>query len=170
MVDIPHARRSPMEHERDAGDDLIARAKAVMEGVTPGPWVVKYDSGETHLFMNGESQMCDMAYYPWVPENPCDWRFIAAARTLVPDLLAALEQAQARAEAAEAEAERLRDALRMISEIENKMYGGDWDEIEEVSPFSNYEDLSLSELREIFTDIKATSKEAFLLKINNLPK
>ena len=55
---------------------------------TPGPWCVKYEGGDTKLVMgDGRIHMCDMCYYPWVPENDADWHLIAAA----PDLYEALE-------------------------------------------------------------------------------
>lgn len=54
---------------------------------TPGPWVVKFSHGDTAIYMDGECTMCDMTYYPWVPENINDWHLIAAA----PDLYEALE-------------------------------------------------------------------------------
>jgi hypothetical protein len=55
---------------------------------TPGPWEVKYKNGETQLLMSdGDIHMCNMHYYPWVPENDADWHLIAAA----PDLYEALE-------------------------------------------------------------------------------
>lgn len=54
---------------------------------TPGPWFVRYHRGETQLVMgDGNVQMCDMTYYPWVPENLADWHLIAAA----PDMYEAL--------------------------------------------------------------------------------
>lgn len=58
---------------------------------TPGPWEVKYKNGETQLLMSdGDIHMCNMHYYPWVPENDADWHLIAAA----PDLYEALERAE----------------------------------------------------------------------------
>ena len=114
--------------------DLITRAKAALDGVTEGPWDVQYERGTTQLHMAGAKdvcQMCDETYYPWVPENLNDWEFIAAARTLVPELVAGLEAAQrreedanraafrhlARAQKAEAENAKLRDALRPFAEV-----------------------------------------------------
>ena len=55
---------------------------------TPGPWEIRYKNGDTHLYMAGRSQMCDMTYYPWTPENPADWVLIAAA----PDMYEALKE------------------------------------------------------------------------------
>lgn len=77
---------------------LITRAEAALTGVTDGPWVVTYERGCTHLRMGEkrDSQMCDETYYPWVPENLNDWEFFAAARDLVPDLIAALNASEAR--------------------------------------------------------------------------
>lgn len=56
---------------------------------TAGPWEVRYSGGETQLTMgDGKIHMCDMTYYPWVPENLADWHLIAAA----PDLYEALSE------------------------------------------------------------------------------
>jgi len=120
MTDIPQARRSPMEHERDAGGDLIARVKAVMEGPETVEMLV------FHLRNMADSAFADQIDADRV-NRAAD--LADAARTLVPDLLAALKQAQAqnrelalqclaidgqagealdRAARAEAEAERLR--------------------------------------------------------------
>ena len=64
------------------------------EAGTPGPWEVKYQ-GETHLYMNGDSQMCDMTYYPWVPDKTADWERIARVPELERIALAAEELAAA---------------------------------------------------------------------------
>ena len=63
------------------------------EAGTPGPWEVKYQ-GETHLYMNGDSQMCDMTYYPWVPDETADWERIARVPELERIALAAEELAK----------------------------------------------------------------------------
>jgi len=69
--------------------DVIKQAEDVLVGVTEGPWRVDYTIGDRYLMSaDGESLMCDMTYYPWVPEEQADWDFIAAARQLVPDLIA----------------------------------------------------------------------------------
>ena len=55
---------------------------------TPGPWRVEYKYGDMAIIADGDSIMCDMTYYPLVPDNPNDWHLIAAA----PDLYDALEK------------------------------------------------------------------------------
>jgi hypothetical protein len=116
MTDTPRARRSPIEHERDAGDDLIARAKAAIQ--------CEPQQSRTYEY---RSLIRDMA------------KGIAAMQSDRADLLAALEQAQAelaardkacaewaevsqsnyqRAVAAEAEAELLRGALTYIDALD----------------------------------------------------
>lgn len=56
---------------------------------SPGPWELCYEMGNSVIkTADGESIMCDMTYYPWVPEEEEDWRLIAAA----PELLAALTE------------------------------------------------------------------------------
>lgn len=71
--------------------DLVARAEAALEGVTEGPW---------HYFFAGQccAQPCiDNGHglpLHSVEIEHCDARFIAAARTLVPELLAEVERWQ----------------------------------------------------------------------------
>ena len=54
---------------------------------TSGPWTFIIEDGDSHIMANSNSIMCDMQYYPWVPQNTYDWHLIAAA----PDLYGALE-------------------------------------------------------------------------------
>ena len=84
--------------------DLIARAKAAVEGVTDGPAPLdeQYDT------------MRDVVQNPYGA-----WEAIQTLVGVARELLAALEQARARAEAAEAEAERLRGVLRPFAECAN---------------------------------------------------
>ena len=74
---------------------LIARARASLEGVTGGPWGC--------IRVDGAFLPVREALPPVHTE--ADRRFIAEARTLVPELLDALERA-------EAECERLRAFVR----------------------------------------------------------
>ncbi len=54
-----------------------------------GPWQISYERGDTFIkTADNERIMCDMTYYPWVPDNDADWHLIAAA----PELLAALTE------------------------------------------------------------------------------
>ena len=48
-----------------------------------------FSDGDTELIADGDVIMCDMAYYPWTPENIDDWYLIAAA----PDMYEALKEA-----------------------------------------------------------------------------
>lgn len=70
-------------------DDIVARARAALEGVTRGPWKL------------GNRHYPDVVHTPrgclWHPDlgrinDPTDGEFIAAARTLVPELLAEVER------------------------------------------------------------------------------
>lgn len=82
--------------------DLIERAKAALEGATPGPWRVEYNHGTTQLIMEAHSdpcQMCDETYYPWAPENDGDWHLIALSPDLARLAVAAGELADAAKEA-----------------------------------------------------------------------
>lgn len=80
--------------------DLVERAKAALEGVTEGPWaftcgvVWRVDvvavpdpddpSGQTPMPEAVQEKVCDT--------SPAEAEFIAAARTLVPELVAEVEQ------------------------------------------------------------------------------
>jgi hypothetical protein len=57
-----------------------------MSGFTEGPWEFVFESGENHIRAGNESLMCNMTYYPWVPEKDEDWHLISAA----PDMYAIL--------------------------------------------------------------------------------
>lgn len=77
---------------------------------TAGPWVVRYRGGETQLVMgDGDIHMCDMIYYPWVPENVADWHLIAAAPEMA-------DYIQVRADAGDVEAQRIMAKARGESE------------------------------------------------------
>jgi hypothetical protein len=87
-------------------DDIIKRAEAVLEGVMPGPWTWETESGEwpDHSLIAGNGD-CVLWWdfdlgFRFNHEN--DARFIAAARDLIPDLLADHKAALARVEALEA--------------------------------------------------------------------
>lgn len=128
MPDIPHHKRSPMEHERDAMDD--AEILKLLEGVTPGPWEVcdetviwtclheppetTYDLGTPVAEARRLKSFAGPAYSEG--EAEANARFIAAARTLVPALLA-------RAQKAEVERDQWREAyeraaLQLLGEAE----------------------------------------------------
>ena len=63
--------------------------EAMLAAATPGPWRVSSDHGdEVMTGAGGESLMCDMTYYPWVPPSD-DWPLIAAAPTITAELIAA---------------------------------------------------------------------------------
>lgn len=76
-------------------DDLIARAKAALEGVTVGPWTADSESYGAwgHMILQQDNQLTDIAE---MVVYRADANFIAAARQLVPDLIAALEARDAR--------------------------------------------------------------------------
>lgn len=69
-------------------DTSTEAVEKLLDEVTPGHWRVEYKHGTTCLMMGDSCQMCNETYYPWVPANERDWHFIAAARDLVPALLA----------------------------------------------------------------------------------
>lgn len=91
-------------------DEITPEAiRAGMDAGTPGPWELRYEQGQTHIYMprkggGMESQMCDETYYPWVPDNEADWERIAG----LPDLERAYLDAMA-------ENERMREALASIA-------------------------------------------------------
>lgn len=84
--------------------DLVERAKAALQDVTPGPWV--WDSegymGCGQVYTEDEDLLCcNIAapsgdLYPRSGYSPRDdMKFIAAARQLVPELVAEIERLRA---------------------------------------------------------------------------
>lgn len=77
--------------------DLVERAKAALEGVTEGPWETRSDYMElTRVVHSGEAEFalflcCDCGVEAGAGEGR-DAEFIAAARTLVPELVAEVER------------------------------------------------------------------------------
>lgn len=98
--------------------DLLARARAALEGVTPGPWS-SHDFGYAHesepssiVIHTGEFDWraiydgdC-IATLGWDAPQDRDARFIAASRQLVPELTAEVERLQSRLKTIEAEMNR----------------------------------------------------------------
>lgn len=88
-------------------DDVIQQAEVAMAGITPGPWEMRKSDGWIkransikpiiHAWEEGECAECEATYDR--PVNlmirPADAEFIAAAPTLVDELLAALGDARA---------------------------------------------------------------------------
>jgi hypothetical protein len=85
----------PREQTTEPARDVVARAKAALEGVT-APWSVDpdgtggepdWDDGELWLDVNG-------AHGGWVAhcQDRATAEFIAAARSLVPELVAEVER------------------------------------------------------------------------------
>lgn len=73
-------------------DEEIAKARALCEAATPGPWTAEYGTSDRAPTINGPARP-GVAGFP-VPVRVAsnqDAAFIAAARTLVPVLLDALE-------------------------------------------------------------------------------
>ena len=94
-------------------DELIARAKASLEGVTLGPWFAEMDD-ETVVDNDGDPLVLAEA------AQEGDLFFIAASRQLVPDLIGALTAAEARAEQAGATVAGIyEDLARVCSEDPN---------------------------------------------------
>ena len=84
-------------------DDIVARAKAALEGVTPGPWDVRDG------FVYPLAIRCGLGSI-----RPPDAEFIAAARELVPELVAEVE-------AVRAELAMARDGVRPMTEVESNL-------------------------------------------------
>lgn len=76
--------------------DLVARAEATLEGVIEGSWQLDPDACEADEYDN--DQWCDVegSWGGWVAhcQDLATATFIAAARTLVPELVDALKAAQ----------------------------------------------------------------------------
>lgn len=68
---------------------LVKRAKEVLKDVTPGPWVYEYTCIGHTVRQPGAMNALVVANRSGDPE--ADGHFTAAARTLVPDLLDAIE-------------------------------------------------------------------------------
>ncbi len=83
-------------------DDLISRAEKALEGVTPGPWVAANDENRT---VRGENGLTVGYYF-----QAANARFIAAARDLVPELVAKLREGAMREMAALGQASEAYDA------------------------------------------------------------
>lgn len=95
-------------------DTTTQAVTALLDGVTPGPWVITYEYGDKHMKgPEGQSLMCDMTYYPWTFSEQADWEFVAAARDLVPAILA--ERDALAAQLASAEARARESALEALS-------------------------------------------------------
>ncbi len=80
-------------------DDIIARAEAALEGVTDGPWVAEYSGEQGNCVIPHDAQstreaVCTTHLYYQV----ADAEFIAAARQLVPELVAELKTTRAQLE------------------------------------------------------------------------
>lgn len=77
-------------------DDIITRAEAALEGVTDGPWVAEYSGEQGNCVIPHDAQstreaVCTTHLYYQV----ADAEFIAAARQLVPELVAELKTTRA---------------------------------------------------------------------------
>ena len=76
-------------------NDILARAEQAMEGVTEGPW--EYPEAilgcpSAAIFTGGDEGSAEVLIGL---ARPAEGRFIAAARTLVPELVTALREARA---------------------------------------------------------------------------
>jgi hypothetical protein len=98
-----------------ADDDILTRAREALDGVSEGPWEVHSTRGGTYVTRPDLLGVAREWSLIW---QPADARFIAAARTLVPELVAEVERlrgyvahleregTERAVELAEAEAER----------------------------------------------------------------
>lgn len=79
--------------------DPVARAKALLEGVTEGPWEVDNDDPgvwSPECIVIGNYTAADDFNSPmWEDATRADREFIAAARSLVPELVAEVERLRA---------------------------------------------------------------------------
>lgn len=78
-------------------DDLLSRARAALEGVTEGPWESDWDPADNWFSItavpqekHGHMYVCPEV--TTVEGERADAHFIAAARTLVPELVAEVER------------------------------------------------------------------------------
>ncbi|AFL47992.1 hypothetical protein AVANI_88 [Mycobacterium phage Avani] len=76
--------------------DVVARAKAALEGVTDGPWVAEFSGEQGNCVIPHDAQstreaVCVTRLY----HQQADAEFIASARSLVPELIAEVERLRA---------------------------------------------------------------------------
>lgn len=105
-------------------DEEIAKARALCEAATPGPWTAEYGTSDRAPTINGPARP-GVAGFP-VPVRVAsnqDAAFIAAARTLVPALLEELESARRDLAIAHQDASQLSgDANRVLRELKERMF------------------------------------------------
>ncbi|WP_207760621.1 hypothetical protein [Mycolicibacterium sphagni] len=80
-------------------DDVAARARVALEGVTEGPWTVdETDPGvwsPDEIVFGNYTARDDFDSPSWEDGKPADLAFIAAARSLVPELVDEVERLRA---------------------------------------------------------------------------
>jgi hypothetical protein len=129
--------------------DLIARAKAALEGVTEGPWVVE----ESHTWETREPNVTyhlvdiERAYGGYRNNVYCGTdktlaQFIAAARSLLPELIAALER---------------RPLVPIVDDLASERLDGLRDERDELLVRVDELAEEIAELRRQLPDYEATS-------------
>lgn len=80
--------------------ELVDRAKTRLEGVTEGPWVISdQDDGTASVWSDGSIIFADESGYRGGFAALPDAEFVAAARQLVPELIAEVERLQAEIDA-----------------------------------------------------------------------
>lgn len=116
-------------------DDTVARARAALEGVTPEPWEVYDDEpdlldGYQIWHDDGDPGIAFVCrgIHQGHDDGRADARFIAASRTLLPELLAEVEKWQFRCgqaicngELREAERDAARHELALLRDVHAEM-------------------------------------------------
>jgi hypothetical protein len=72
---------------------LVARARAALEGTTPGPWTVENNEDDGERYLCSPLTECPVTTVMTCDDgilSEADANFTAAARTLVPDMADAL--------------------------------------------------------------------------------
>ncbi|MDG5773909.1 hypothetical protein [Mycolicibacterium fortuitum] len=73
--------------------DVVQRAKAVLEGITDGPWIAEYSGEQGNCVIPHDAQSTREAVATThLYHQLADAEFIAQARTLVPELVAEVER------------------------------------------------------------------------------
>lgn len=118
-------------------DTRTEAVTALLEGVTPGPWRMGQDEEgpPATCITAGGFDICT-AWGGYLAED-ADAAFIAAARQLVPALLAQRDAAIARANAAEAKVEKLRATLSPFSEMAGELFARNYNQDDTVLMFIN---------------------------------
>ena len=76
-------------------DDLVKRARAALDGTTPGPWIDYSFSGDYFIAFQDDDSGPAMRIGSWHDQREANARFIAESRDLVPAMADRIEALEA---------------------------------------------------------------------------